>query len=56
MRAADLAIVTVLRTLGCFDPSQEAALAGFLHPLVHGVAGFEAGEVRPTRALLERAA
>ena len=54
-RAADLAIVTILRTLGCFDAAQEALLDQFLHPAVPGVAGFEAGEIRPARALLKRA-
>lgn len=54
MRAADLAMATILRTLGCLDADAERALHPFLHPRILGVAGFEAGEVRPARALTER--
>lgn len=53
-RAADLAIVTLLRTLGCFDAAQQSALDRFLNPTILGVAGFAAGEMRPARALLDR--
>jgi len=50
-RAAELAMATVLDRLGCFAPEQRAALAPFLMPPLHTVAGREAGRLRPAPAL-----
>ena len=50
-RAAELAMATLLRALGCFDAGQEAALDRFLHPVVHNVVGASVGTVRATEEL-----
>ncbi len=50
-RAAELAMATLLRALGCFDPAQAEALDPFLHPVLRNVAGVPVGVVRPTEAL-----
>ncbi len=50
-RAADVAMASVLRRLGCFGTAQEHALARFLQPTVHNVAGRPVGTMRATGAL-----
>ncbi|MEA2756487.1 MAG: hypothetical protein QOJ54_2776 [Aliidongia sp.] len=49
-RAAQLAMVTLLDRLGCFDADQHMALHPFLQPLLHNVAGIEVGALRCTPA------
>ena len=51
MRAAECAIVHILRELGCFDASQEARLAPFLNTTIMTNAGRNAGTIRPTSAV-----
>ncbi len=51
MRAAECAIVHILRELGCFDASQEARLAAFLNIAIMTNAGRNAGTIRPTSAV-----
>lgn len=51
MRAADLAMATILDRLDCFDYDQRMALHPFLQPRLHNVAGVEVGHLRPAAAL-----
>jgi L-asparaginase II len=50
-RAAQLAMVTLLDRLGCFDDSERMALHPFLSPRLHNVAGLDVGYLRPAAAL-----
>lgn len=50
-RAAELAIATLLRELGCFSETQERALAPFLAPVIPNAAGLPVGALRPADAL-----
>ena len=51
MRAGDMAVVAVLRRLGCFGEEQEHTLARFIRPTTRSVTGQPVGEVRATVAL-----
>ena len=51
MRAAECAIVHILRELGCFSADQEARLAPFLNTTIMTNAGRNAGTIRPTSAV-----
>ena len=50
-RAAECAMVHILRGLGCFPASGEARLAQFLNTPIMTNAGRKAGTIRPTSAL-----
>jgi L-asparaginase II len=50
-RGAQLAMMTVLDRLGCFDEGQRRTLQPFLAPRLQNVAGVEIGYVRPAAAL-----
>jgi len=51
IRAAELAVASLLRRLGCLDEAQQLALDAFLRPVVRNVAGREVGVMRPTPAV-----
>ncbi len=50
IRAAELAMASLLRSLGCFDEAQQHALDAYLRPVVRNVAGREVGVMMPTLA------
>jgi L-asparaginase II len=50
-RASQLAMMTVLDRLGCFDEGQRRTLQPFLAPRLRNVAGVEIGGLRPAAAL-----
>jgi L-asparaginase II len=50
-RAAELAMASLLRRLGCFSEEQRHALDTYLHPVVRNVSGREVGLMRVTAAV-----